>query len=92
MSGAASSAAGSKLTAFMNHPAGPKTVFFWGPMMKWGLVAAGLKDLQRPAEKLSVPQNLGAAYLSTLFSLRNRTLVATDWAKTKVFGRDVSRE
>jgi NADH:ubiquinone reductase (non-electrogenic) len=33
-----------------------------------------------------------SAYLSTLFSLRNRTLVATDWAKTKVFGRDVSRE
>jgi hypothetical protein len=27
--------------------------------MKWCLVAAGLKDLQRPAEKLSVNQNLG---------------------------------
>jgi NADH:ubiquinone reductase (non-electrogenic) len=33
-----------------------------------------------------------SAYLSTLFSLRNRTLVATDWAKVKLFGRDVSRE
>ncbi|KAJ7472304.1 pyridine nucleotide-disulfide oxidoreductase-domain-containing protein [Mycena galericulata] len=33
-----------------------------------------------------------SAYISTLFSLRNRTLVATDWARTKVFGRDVSRE
>ncbi|KAF8908116.1 NDE2, mitochondrial external NADH dehydrogenase [Gymnopilus junonius] len=33
-----------------------------------------------------------SAYLSTLFSLRNRTLVATDWLKVKVFGRDVSRE
>ncbi|KAJ7363837.1 pyridine nucleotide-disulfide oxidoreductase-domain-containing protein [Mycena albidolilacea] len=33
-----------------------------------------------------------SAYLSTLFSLRNRTLVATDWARTKIFGRDVSRE
>lgn len=42
----------------MNHPAGPKTVFFWGPMMKWCLVAAGLKDLSRPAEKLSISQNL----------------------------------
>lgn len=40
--------------------AGPKTVFFWGPMMKWCLVAAGVKDLQRPPEKLSVSQNLGA--------------------------------
>ncbi|KAG5642266.1 hypothetical protein DXG03_003343, partial [Asterophora parasitica] len=28
-----------------------------------------------------------SAYLSTLFSLRNRTLVATDWLKVRVFGR-----
>ena len=28
--------------------------------MKWCLVAAGLKDLTRPAEKLSVSQNVGA--------------------------------
>jgi len=33
-----------------------------------------------------------SAYLSSLFSLRNRTLVATDWLKVKLFGRDVSRE
>ncbi|KZT06661.1 FAD/NAD-P-binding domain-containing protein [Laetiporus sulphureus 93-53] len=33
-----------------------------------------------------------SAYISTLFSLRNRTLVATDWIKVKLFGRDVSRE
>ncbi|OBZ77511.1 External alternative NADH-ubiquinone oxidoreductase, mitochondrial [Grifola frondosa] len=33
-----------------------------------------------------------SAYISTLFSLRNRTLVATDWLKVKLFGRDVSRE
>ncbi|THH01026.1 hypothetical protein EW026_g1606 [Hermanssonia centrifuga] len=33
-----------------------------------------------------------SAYLSKLFSLRNRALVATDWIKVKVFGRDVSRE
>ncbi|KAK0444229.1 pyridine nucleotide-disulfide oxidoreductase-domain-containing protein [Desarmillaria tabescens] len=33
-----------------------------------------------------------SAYLSTLFSLRNRTLVANDWILTKLFGRDVSRD
>ncbi|KAJ6558551.1 UPF0041-domain-containing protein [Mycena vulgaris] len=58
MSGAATSAGTSKLTAFMNHPAGPKTVFFWAPVMKWCLVGAGLKDLGRPAEKLSLSQNV----------------------------------
>jgi len=58
MSGAAASATASKFSSFMNHPAGPKTVFFWAPLMKWCLVAAGVKDLTRPAEKLSVSQNL----------------------------------
>jgi hypothetical protein len=28
-------------------------------MMKWCLVAAGIKDLNRPADKLSVSQNVG---------------------------------
>lgn len=28
-----------------------------------------------------------SAYISQLFSLRNRVLVATDWLKTKVLGR-----
>jgi len=61
MSGAAASASASKFSSFMNHPAGPKTVFFWAPLMKWCLVAAGVKDLTRPAEKLSVSQNLALA-------------------------------
>ncbi|KAJ8377521.1 hypothetical protein AAFF_G00259480 [Aldrovandia affinis] len=42
-----------KLRPFYNHPAGPKTVFFWAPMFKWGLVMAGLADMTRPADKLS---------------------------------------
>ncbi|KAK7040801.1 NADH:ubiquinone oxidoreductase, partial [Paramarasmius palmivorus] len=33
-----------------------------------------------------------SAYLSTLFSLRNRVLVANDWIITKIFGRDLSRD
>ncbi|RDL39676.1 FAD protein [Venustampulla echinocandica] len=33
-----------------------------------------------------------SAYLSMCFSTRNRVLVVIDWAKSKVFGRDVSRE
>jgi len=61
MSGAAATATTSKLQSFMNHPAGPKTIFFWAPLMKWCLVAAGLKDLARPAEKLSINQNVALA-------------------------------
>ncbi|KAJ1725493.1 NADH:ubiquinone oxidoreductase [Coemansia erecta] len=33
-----------------------------------------------------------SAYLSELFSLRNSTLVASDWVKRFFFGRDISRE
>ncbi|KAJ2704084.1 NADH:ubiquinone oxidoreductase [Coemansia sp. IMI 203386] len=33
-----------------------------------------------------------SAYLSELFSLRNTTLVASDWIKRFFFGRDISRE
>ncbi|KAJ3136489.1 NADH:ubiquinone oxidoreductase [Geranomyces variabilis] len=33
-----------------------------------------------------------SAYLNNLFSLRNRVLVAFDWGKKSLFGRDISRE
>lgn len=33
-----------------------------------------------------------SAYVSTLFSVRNRFLVLNDWLKVKLFGRDTSRE
>ncbi|TFK95584.1 FAD/NAD-P-binding domain-containing protein [Pterulicium gracile] len=33
-----------------------------------------------------------SVYLSSLFSFRNRMMVADDWIKTKMFGRDLSRE
>ncbi len=33
-----------------------------------------------------------SAYLSNLFSVRNKVLVAADWTKKTVFGRDIGRE
>ncbi|CAO3649219.1 unnamed protein product [Mucor fragilis] len=48
----------SLFSRFMNSPAGPKTIHFWAPTMKWGLVIAGLGDLQKPADQLSLSQNL----------------------------------
>ncbi|XP_031638518.1 mitochondrial pyruvate carrier 2-like [Contarinia nasturtii] len=46
-----------KLQPLWNHPAGPKTVFFWAPAFKWSLVIAGLSDLSRPANQLSIGQS-----------------------------------
>lgn len=33
-----------------------------------------------------------SAYISSLFSTRNRALVITDWLKKTTLGRDISRE
>ncbi|KAF2883372.1 hypothetical protein ILUMI_22785 [Ignelater luminosus] len=46
-----------KLQPLWNHAAGPKTVFFWAPIVKWGLVIAGIGDLSRPADQLSIRQS-----------------------------------
>ncbi|KAG2202631.1 hypothetical protein INT47_002063 [Mucor saturninus] len=43
---------------FLNSPAGPKTIHFWAPTFKWGIVIAGLGDLKKPADQLSISQNL----------------------------------
>jgi len=40
-----------------DSPIGLKTVHFWAPVMKWAIVLAGVSDLYRPAEKLSLTQN-----------------------------------
>jgi len=41
-----------------NSPVGVKTVHFWAPVMKWCLVLAGVSDFYRPADKLSLTQNV----------------------------------
>ncbi|KAF3843454.1 hypothetical protein F7725_002303 [Dissostichus mawsoni] len=51
-----------KLRPLYNHPAGPKTVFFWAPVFKWGLVGAGLADMSRPADKLSLSSLIWSRY------------------------------
>jgi long-chain acyl-CoA synthetase len=80
MATASTIATQSVLRKFWDSPAGPKTIHFWAPAMKWvitdtfffktdslkiltilcfiqALVFAGIGDLQRPAENLSLTQN-----------------------------------
>lgn len=45
-------------------------MFFWAPLMKWCLVAAGVKDLKRSPEKLSVSQNVGTSEASSIICQR----------------------
>uniref|UniRef100_A0A2K6GF56 Mitochondrial pyruvate carrier n=1 Tax=Propithecus coquereli TaxID=379532 RepID=A0A2K6GF56_PROCO len=62
-----------RMLPLCNHPAGPRTVFFWAPVMRWGLVCAGLADMARPAEKLSTAQP--AVLLATGFIWLRDSLV-----------------
>jgi len=63
-----------------DSPVGVKTVHFWAPVMKWSLVLAGIGDFYRPAEKLSLTQNLaltctGLIWTRWCFVIKPRNLL-----------------
>ncbi|XP_067012942.1 uncharacterized protein [Anabrus simplex] len=69
-----------KLQPLWNHPAGPKTIFFWSPLFKWGLVIAGLGDIQRPAEKLSIPQSAALSATGLIWSRYSLVIIPKNWS------------
>ncbi|XP_022596907.1 mitochondrial pyruvate carrier 2 [Seriola dumerili] len=68
-----------KLRPLYNHPAGPKTVFFWAPVFKWGLVAAGLADMTRPADKLSTSQSAVLTATGLIWSRYSLVIIPKNW-------------
>ncbi|KAL5010943.1 hypothetical protein ScPMuIL_013248 [Solemya velum] len=68
-----------KMLPFWNHPCGPKTVFFWSPLFKWCLVLAGIGDLQRPVEKLSVPQSGALMATGFIWSRYSLVIIPKNW-------------
>ncbi|XP_046846767.1 mitochondrial pyruvate carrier 2-like [Xenia sp. Carnegie-2017] len=64
---------------FWNHEAGPKTIFFWAPTFKWGLVIAGIADYTRPAEKLSVSQSLSLTATGFIWSRYSLVIIPKSW-------------
>ncbi|XP_037081055.1 mitochondrial pyruvate carrier 2-like [Pollicipes pollicipes] len=69
-----------KLRPIWEHPAGPKTVFFWAPGFKWCLVIAGLGDVNRPAEKLSVGQAGALAATGIIWSRYSMVITPKNWS------------
>ncbi|KAK5646385.1 hypothetical protein RI129_004849 [Pyrocoelia pectoralis] len=68
-----------KFLPFWNHPAGPKTVFFWAPTVKGGLVIAGISDLARPADKLSMPQTISLASSGFIWSRNSLVIIPKNY-------------
>lgn len=69
-----------KFRSLWEHPAGPKTVFFWAPAFKWGLVIAGIGDLTRPADKLSIPQSSALAATGLIWSRYSLVIIPKNWS------------
>lgn len=71
---------------FWNSPVGPRTIHFWAPAMKWGLVIAGLGDLTRPADQISAGQQMALAATgfiwtrwSTIITPKNYSLATVNF-------------
>ncbi|KAG4301541.1 hypothetical protein PCANB_001813 [Pneumocystis canis] len=58
----------SKIIYLWNHPAGIKTIHFWAPTMKWALVLAGIGDMKRSPDKLSVSQNMALTLTGSIWT------------------------
>ncbi|SPP82257.1 mitochondrial pyruvate carrier 2-like [Drosophila guanche] len=62
-------------------PAGPRTVFFWAPLFKWGLVAAGLGDtLSRPAQNISLNQCGSLAVTGLIWSRYSVVIIPKNYS------------
>ncbi|XP_066591110.1 uncharacterized protein [Prorops nasuta] len=68
-----------KLQPLWNHPAGPQTIFFWAPAFKWGLVIAGLGDLQRPASKISISQSGALGLTGLIWTRYSLVIIPKNW-------------
>lgn len=68
-----------KLRPLWEHPAGPKTIFFWAPSFKWALVIAGIGDLARPAEKLSASQSTALAATGIIWSRYSMVIIPKNY-------------
>ncbi|KAK7108610.1 mitochondrial pyruvate carrier 2-like [Littorina saxatilis] len=69
-----------KLRPLWNHPAGPKTIFFWAPFGKWVLVFAGLSDFKRPAEKLSLYQSTALAATGAIWARYSLVIIPKNYS------------
>jgi mitochondrial pyruvate carrier 2 len=58
----------SRLKDFINHPAGPKTIFFWAPTFKWGICIANFSDMQRDPETISLPMQIAVTATGLIWS------------------------
>jgi hypothetical protein len=57
-----------RVRGLLEHPAGPFTIHFWAPTAKWLISAANIADINRPVEKMSVPQQSAVAVTGVIWA------------------------
>jgi len=62
------SKAGTEAVKALNPAMNPRTVHFWAPVLKWGLVIAGISDFWRPVDQLSLTQNAALFCTGTIWT------------------------
>ena len=67
------------LQNYLLTPAGPLTIFFWAPAFKWALVIAGIADLTRPAEKLSLTQSTALTATGFIWARYALVVIPKNW-------------
>lgn len=73
-----------RLRPLWEHPAGPKTVFFYCPIVKWALVIAGFSDLTRPVENISPSQSASLAATGFIWSRYCLVIIPKNYALMSV--------
>ncbi|TNN15021.1 putative mitochondrial pyruvate carrier 2 [Schistosoma japonicum] len=67
------------LKPIWDHPAGPKTIFFWAPTFKWLLVIAGLADINRPVQNVSLYQSAALAATGLIWSRYSMVIIPKNY-------------
>ncbi len=66
--------------SFLQHPAGPFTIFFWAPAGKWGLSGANIMDYKRPVEQLSMPQQVALALTGLIWTRYSFVIIPKNYS------------
>ncbi|DAZ96978.1 TPA: hypothetical protein N0F65_012110 [Lagenidium giganteum] len=68
-----------KLHSLLSHPAGPFTIHFWAPVMKWAISLANVADMRRPPENISTAQQTAVALTGVIWSRYSLVITPKNW-------------
>ena len=68
-----------RMRSLLTHPAGPFTIHFWCPMVKWGIVIANISDLNIPPENISTGQQIAVTGTGFVWARYCTQIIPKNW-------------